>query len=1554
MQHARAKSSLPRSFVVVALLFLLALGACERPGVPLAPKAQTWAELRVVRRDVLVQAPESEARAPYPRERLVDGAVVTVGAEGVAWIRRDAGATFLVRGPARLTLRPRTLEVAEGKLFVDTEGLRAVEIDTPNGPITLSRVRASVDVTPDGTTSAYVLAGEVRASPGGSSSSGEAARAGELLTLKGKGAQLQATRAPVLAWDDWTGGLATTDRAAEPAPYGVGTVGARPPGSTGTPRFPLAIERLDVRVKIDGDFATTEVDQVFFNPSSSTVEGIYRFRTPAGASLHRFGVDRGGAIVWGRVKEKQAASQQYESNVYAGSTEDPALLEWEGPGVYKARLYPIGPGEARRVVVRYAEWLGRTGPRAERRMYVYPMAAEGADGSLPAIEELSIIVDLGGAGAKDVRAGMAASRSDNLLVVRDHDVVPRADLAVELFDDGPKGQAAFTAPHSIDLDVLPPAERAQAAERARSEADYVLVPVRAGDVPLLAGGLDLAIVIDASAATDAAQLALARAQVAALLAHLGKDDRAVVWAGDVSLRPVVRSRDKLAPVDGAARREILTSLAQLSRGGATDLGAVLSAAAAALDPARRGAVVYVGDGVPTVGELKLLDLRERLAKLPRPVRIFALGVGDSADMGLLAGLARGAFAERIGDANAAARAALRLFEHAERPAWLGAKVDLGSAVERVFPKDLGAQVADETMFVIGRMASSGRLTSVTLAGPGGEITKPLTVTRIEDGGDLRRRWAEARLYEMMDEATGRAAMVDLGVRHGVITPVTSLYVPTTNEMTPDERAELSRRITDERRSRLEALHVHDRTLEDQDGEGEVEEAPSAVAAALSDNKEGGTGTRAKGEEGSMGNPNTRTTNNRYGVKGPADSMKELAPQSPSRDEAQATAAPAAPPPPPQAAPGPTTASAGDGKSKRRPSGSAAAGDASEFGMIGLLRSGEGNADPAKPAQAWGAEVNAPAVPEPAPAASAVAVTAPGTGIGLGSIGTIGHGSGPGDPLGGFDSARGRVDLGISGKGSGGGGRGDLAKNQDGLAPLQGLAESEQKKDEDGWNSLKAKTDMDAEKRPSSEPDDDYAGVRGGQNGLAVGRTSADIAVVSHVRTFTCSAAAALPIDERAALWRERLAATNGAPAAVASVYQRALATCEAPTLRERTRLLQLMLDATKTAAGRVALWRLFMTRPEGDTLYRGMLARVRTPEEMRDLHAALGLRSIDTSTLKKLLEGAKTPADRVAKLRELVRQWPDDFALALVLLDALEDAGDQDGARDLGKKLRARPDADARLRTAVGELFLRLAAIARSPEEKAADEAEARRAFGEIVEFAPDDPVARRRLGDLLRAHGWYEEAARQYETLAKLTPDDPAVYLLLAAAAEGLGKLEEAVKWTEKAGASGAPDMPQSAAQTARALAITYLAWERDAARTAGRKDDVEALAARAERLLSGARAGGVKAQGTRATLVWSHPDLHPTLWSNALGAAMPAPEQDMAAGVAQAVVPRRDDAFVEVRIDPEDAARAARLGATARLTVILNEGEADERIRRFTVKFGPGPLTTQRFRISGGEVSP
>ena len=1540
--------------VLLALLCLvlsIAAAGCGGGERPLLPRSQTWAELRTVRRAVTVKVPGEGERPPYPRERLVDGEEVQVSAAGLAWLRRDGGATLLVRGPARLTVRADGIELAEGRVFVDTPAGVVEELTTPSGPLHLANVRASVDVSDVSgaheATDVYVLAGEVRTDGAGGepASRGTRATAGERLLVRGKAGAAKAETSPALSWEDWTGGLATTDRAAEPAPYGVGTVGARRPGDQGSPRFPLAIQKLDVRVTIDGDFAVTEVDEIFFNPTADAVEGIYRFRTPEGATLHRFGVDRDGVVIWGRVKEKAAAAAQYQANVYAGSTEDPALLEWDAPGVYKARLYPIEPGATRRVVVRYAEWLSRTGAKGERRLYVYPMAAEGSAGSAPIIEELTARLDLARAAAREVRVGMEGVRDGGALIVRAQDFTPRADLAVELFDDGLTSLQGVSARHVVDLEVLPPEERGAAQRQAGGEPDYVLVPVRADDVPLPQGGLDLAIVVDTSAATGTADLAIARAATAALLAHLGPEDRVAIWAGDSRLRPAAPGADRLASVDEVRRRELLRSLSAVERGGATDLGAMLAEAAAALDPARRGAVVYIGDGSPTVGELDLADLRARLAKLPRPVRIFGLGVGDGADMAILKGLARGAIAERIGDAGSAARAALRLLERAERPAWLGARIDLGPDVERVFPRDLGAIVADESAVVVGRLTGRRRPTSVSLAGPAGERTLPLKVTPMSDVGDLRRRWAEGRLAQMLEEAVGRAAMVDLGSRYGIITPVTSLYVPTRREMSGQELTELSRR-REEQKQKAQAAGTHRQSTAtsttaragNKKGmkEAEGEDGAWGRDDSLSDdkeegtNKEGGTGTRAKGEEGSMGMRPSASAS----IAAPSQAAATApAPTSePVMAQAYATAAAEAPPPPPAfPAAGSTAMPERKPVEAGKPDTSEVANararalrDAQEFGMIGLLTpTTEGGAEKGG-AEKGGARSNEEVNQPPADMNGWMDVP-PTSETGI------------------------LVDgLALSGVGEGGGGRADTTT----LDPGQAKAGDELGRGRLGGHA-RSGAHGDLDERLAKNIEQRVVPFSGRGVGPTVVVRLGD---VPHA-AFRCGGAALAPLEERTGLWRERLGRVAGNAHAMAAVYRQALAACEAPTFRERAKLLSMMLDAAPAVAARVALWRvMFQDLGAADTLYRGILARVRTPQEMRALQQALGLKRVDPGLLEKTLAEARTPAARAAKLRGLHAVWPDDFGLALLLLDALEDAGDDAGARELGRALRARPDADAALRTAVGELYLRLAARAAAPAQRALDEAEARRAFGEIVEFSPDDPAARRRLGDLLRAHGWYAEAARQYETLARLTPDDPSVALLLAAAAEGLGKLEEAVKWTEKGGAAGDPEVLESPAHTARALAATYLGWGRLAAREGGRDEEVKALAARLVRVRAGEGSAGLPPgggpRGTRVTLTWAHPELHPTLWSNALNAPMPAPEGDITLGIAQVMLPEREGREVEVRLDPDAVEHAARLGAEATLTVIFDEAGEGEKIVRRAVRFARGDAAVKRFAIRAGDV--
>jgi hypothetical protein len=162
-------------------------------------------------------------------------------------------------------------------------------------------------------------------------------------------------------------------------------------------------------------------------------------------------------------------------------------------------------------------------------------------------------------------------------------------------------------------------------------------------------------------------------------------------------------------------------------------------------------------------------------------------------------------------------------------------------------------------------------------------------------------------------------------------------------------------------------------------EKQTEQQPDQNA----DNKEGGTGTRAKGEEGSMGNPNTKDTNKRYGVQGPQDNPDPHIARQAALREAQ------------------------------------------EFGMIGLINVGAGG-DPNAPTAPWGREDSLGNDPLSARGnmwgdaigdafgAGGLGLSGVGEGgggrgegIGLGNIGTLGHGAGTGTGQG-FGNGHGRL------------------------------------------------------------------------------------------------------------------------------------------------------------------------------------------------------------------------------------------------------------------------------------------------------------------------------------------------------------------------------------------------------------------------------------------------------------------------------------------------------------------------------------------------------------------
>ena len=164
---------------------------------------------------------------------------------------------------------------------------------------------------------------------------------------------------------------------------------------------------------------------------------------------------------------------------------------------------------------------------------------------------------------------------------------------------------------------------------------------------------------------------------------------------------------------------------------------------------------------------------------------------------------------------------------------------------------------------------------------------------------------------------------------------------------------------------------------------EQEERQEETQEVSADQKEGGTGTRAKGEEGSMGNPNTKDSGHKYGVQGPKDNPDpHLAKQ-------------------------------------------AALQEAAQFGMIGLI-STMGGGDPNAPTAPWGREESSGADEKSARGnmfgdtigdsfgAGGLGLSGVGEGgggrgegIGLGNFGGLGHGAGTGTGQG-IGNGRGRL------------------------------------------------------------------------------------------------------------------------------------------------------------------------------------------------------------------------------------------------------------------------------------------------------------------------------------------------------------------------------------------------------------------------------------------------------------------------------------------------------------------------------------------------------------------
>jgi ferric-dicitrate binding protein FerR (iron transport regulator) len=769
---------------------------------------------------------------------LPDGAELSTGKGARALVRLSDGSAVFLRGDSAVQLQRTGIELQSGEMWLDAPASDRGALAHKLGDVTVSAADAGLSLKRDGAAvTVYVARGlAVVMAPGGRVE----VNAGEQAAV-GAGAPPKVT--PVKYWEDWTGGMGDHGPVAGGG-AGAGRIyGIDRSALPGTPARTLEISRQAVRAVIRDGLAETEVDQTFGNPGGREVEGWYWFTVPEHAIVTSFAVETDGALVEGEVIEQKEAAAKYQAAVRAAH--EPALLEWIDGRSYRARIFPVPASGSRRVVLRYLEMVSARSGKLE---YVYPLRGAGEPVT---IGELSLSVDLGSAGAGAAISTLADAVIEDggrLVTMRRSGYTPRADFQVEA---------------EIKQQAAP--FRVSRYSAGRDLADYVMArytpDIDWGKLKEQPG--DLVVVVDTSASADDAARAQKSAAAEAVLRALSPQDHFALVALDTQ-PTVLHPKEGLAAAESKEIAVALERLAEHRSGGATDLGALFDVALGRVHGKEQPAVIYIGDGLATSGEIAGDKLTERLRRSlsTSRARFFTVAVGAEANHPLLRELSRAGGGQmfRIDDNEGASAEVLRLASAVKTPTITDLSIDLGAGLDEPMITASGKVSRGEEVVLLARTHHPLPEKATVKGRVGGkpfEQVYPIAADPGVGAALVPRLWAAEKVRRLLGQAADpdehHGKVVELGLDYGLVTPFTSILALESEQAYVQQG--IRRRFSPLRGVKLTALtpseerHVIDLM------------APASPVVAMGCSRDepagaavGERASRAKAEEGRMGAP----------------------------------------------------------------------------------------------------------------------------------------------------------------------------------------------------------------------------------------------------------------------------------------------------------------------------------------------------------------------------------------------------------------------------------------------------------------------------------------------------------------------------------------------------------------------------------------------------------------------------------------------------------------------------------------------------------------------------
>jgi hypothetical protein len=707
-----------------------------------------------------------------------------------ARLAMDDGTEMVVERDSELVVEPdaRTMRVVKGTVLADVahlDGAPIAHLLTAAGDVRVLGTKLLVTAAQD-RTNVEVLRGDVEVVSGNAKAT---VHAGEEAVASGD--KVDVAPANDLAQRSSFGTAFAHNEDTDLPVTGLGELRARKPGNTTEKDRAVRLASHDVKIRIAGTMARTEVDESFFNDTDDVLEGVYRFPLPVGAQIERLALEVDGKVIDGEFTDKSKAAAIWRGAIQnaapkapkpraeiiwvPGPWRDPALLEWQQGGRFELKIFPIPKHGARRVIIAYTEQIQ---PSGTTRRYTYPLPQSTASA-------MSI-------GQFHVDAQVLGFDKDKPVRVRGYELTQANENAGVRFSGT---MTSFTP--SGDLTVEYEAENATADAVAwgftdntgKSPESFAAIALRP-KLPhsLEAASRDQVVVVDAGRSMTGERFQRARKLASQIVSELDRRDRVTVLACDVECKAMPGGF--VAP-GGPGAHDADAFLAGVTPDGATDLvGAVRAAAGAAgRDKSRDLRVTLISDGVPSAGYRaanKLADrAREALGNDAKAV-VVTVPVGAQSNTTALSEVARGGGGVMVSyqPGESLETAALSVVSATYGRMLSDVSLTLPDGLADVAPSHLCALRAGSETVIAARMHGSSVKGDVVLKGKvGGEAFEahyPIDVTAVSDDKNafVPRLFAASFIDEKERFGTDadKPDLISLSRKYGVPSKFTSLLV----------------------------------------------------------------------------------------------------------------------------------------------------------------------------------------------------------------------------------------------------------------------------------------------------------------------------------------------------------------------------------------------------------------------------------------------------------------------------------------------------------------------------------------------------------------------------------------------------------------------------------------------------------------------------------------------------------------------------------------------------------------------------------------------------------